>query len=339
MANKNYWLVLHEDKSFPIGGVKQAHRLIEHLNLLGNQATVIQQDNSFHPGWFKSNVPTISKKDFFNKKDLSPKQDVLIMPETSIFVIKKYFPEIPKIVFNQNASYTFGINKKVSYKTVIDIYTDPIIAHVICVSKADYYFLTSILGLSPDRVSLIINAIETDLFMFGVKKKKQISFMPRKNPLHAQIVVSALIRKSWFKGWKVKLLDNMNQDEVAKSLMESLGFLAFGHPEGFGLPLAEACACGCQIIGYSGIGGKEIFSLDSVNGNDYQVDYGDYAGFLNGVKTFLEQCDSNMSLVVTNISSTSRSVREIYSPEKMNKSIKKAIEDWTFNLDKINHDK
>ena len=46
---------------------------------------------------------------------------------------------------------------------------------------------------------------------------------------------------------------------VADILRESQVFLSFGHPEGFGLPPAEALACGCLVIGYHGGGGREYF--------------------------------------------------------------------------------
>ena len=36
-------------------------------------------------------------------------------------------------------------------------------------------------------------------------------------------------------------------------------FVALGHTEGFGLPLAEALAAGCLVAGYDGGGGRELF--------------------------------------------------------------------------------
>ena len=46
----------------------------------------------------------------------------------------------------------------------------------------------------------------------------------------------------------------MQHEEVACALQDSLLFLSCGHPEGFGLPLAEAIACGCLVVGYHGLG-------------------------------------------------------------------------------------
>ena len=50
----------------------------------------------------------------------------------------------------------------------------------------------------------------------------------------------------------------MQHEEVALALQEALLFLSCGHPEGFGLPLAEAIACGCLVVGYHGLAGRDF---------------------------------------------------------------------------------
>ena len=101
-----YWLALHPDIHRPIGGVKQMHRLAEALNTLGREAKIIQDNASFHPGWFKSNVLTISLSDFRSLPDLSSNRDVVILPETFLPSLPRYAPGIPKLIFNQNGSYS-----------------------------------------------------------------------------------------------------------------------------------------------------------------------------------------------------------------------------------------
>ena len=94
------------------------------------------------------------------------------------------------------------------------------------------------------RVSILINAIETDLFFPSGNKKPLFSFIPRKNGRDASIVTTLLRNQPWFKGWNLQKIENFSQNEVISTFQKSLCLLSFGHPEGFGLPLAEAAACG-----------------------------------------------------------------------------------------------
>ena len=64
-----YWFSLHHDTKAPIGGVKQVHRVAEAFVKLGRKASIIQEDESFHPGWFDSDIEPISLEKFKNKTD------------------------------------------------------------------------------------------------------------------------------------------------------------------------------------------------------------------------------------------------------------------------------
>jgi glycosyltransferase involved in cell wall biosynthesis len=47
---------------------------------------------------------------------------------------------------------------------------------------------------------------------------------------------------------------------VADTLGGTTVFVSLGHTESFGLPVAEALASGCLVVGYDGGGGHELFS-------------------------------------------------------------------------------
>ena len=147
-----YWLALHPDLPKPIGGVKQMHRLAESLLKIGREAYIVQ-DDARHPSWFESNVNTIDLKSW-NKLELSPHNDRVILPETFIPVLSSYAPLVPKVIFNQNSSYTFGLNnaqKLISQKYVAQVYSSPLIDSVLCVSKYDRHFLINGLGSLPQK--------------------------------------------------------------------------------------------------------------------------------------------------------------------------------------------
>ena len=106
-----YWLVCHPDLQRPVGGVKQIHRLAESIKSCGRQATIIQTDSQFHPGWFCSDVDTISHKEWLELRKSN--QITLLIFLFSLKLIFLKFQNIPmtllSVVFNQNSSYTFGL--------------------------------------------------------------------------------------------------------------------------------------------------------------------------------------------------------------------------------------
>ena len=164
-----YWLALHPDIRKPIGGVKQMHRFAEALSICGRQAVLIQDDADFHPAWFESQVSTISLAEWKKRKDLHPMRDVVVLPETFLPALTRYRPGLPKLIFNQNGSYSFGgfyqgDGFPERPETVLELYRHRDVKHALCVSKHDEKLLSLGFGLGPQRVSRLTNAIETTVF-------------------------------------------------------------------------------------------------------------------------------------------------------------------------------
>ena len=318
VSNIRYWLALHPDINRPIGGVKQMHRLCEVLASSGRNATLIQDDESFHPRWFQSDVNTISREKWIKRSDLNVRRDVVVLPETFANVFYTYAPGLPKVIFNQNGSYTFGQRTHKPWPNpneILKIYTDDDLFSVLCVSRYDEDLLVKCLGIDSRRVSRLVNPIESKLFCLGSKKRRQISYMPRKHTQDASIVTALLENQPWWPGWKLVPIHEKSQVEVAHILQESIAFLAFGHPEGFGLPLAEAMACGCALIGYSGLGGRELFQMGLKHGFAYEVAFGDWYGFIQGVYKLNQLLNHQRSHLLTQLSSCSNHVRTSYSKD------------------------
>ena len=142
---------------------KQLHRISEILSSFGFSSHLIQDSISFSSLLVLSNVKTISKDEFFNNVILDPLFDVLILPETYVPIVHTIVDSsIPRIIFNQNSSYTFGIKASHFYKpsVISSLYSLPSIKQVWCVSHQDRRFLTRSFSLPPDRVRLITNALD-----------------------------------------------------------------------------------------------------------------------------------------------------------------------------------
>lgn len=316
-----YWILVYPDISKPIGGIKQIHRLAESITSLGRQVVLVQEQSSFHPGWFNSAVDTISKENWISlQSSLSPKTDIVVIPETFIPELLTISNGLPVVVFNQNSSYIFGARPdQFIYKPrkIAELYLSSIIHHVICVSRYDYEVMNQGIGVPSHKLSVIPNAIEVELCQPNLPKKKLISFMSRKNLIDATAVSYFLSTKPWLSGWDLVPIENCSHSEVINLLKRSLIFLSFGHPEGFGLPVAEAMACGCAVVGYSGLGGRELFELASVNQTSFEVSVGDWGGFVQGVLHFHDLFNRNRSELLSNLSTTSTQIRGVYSQTRM----------------------
>jgi glycosyltransferase involved in cell wall biosynthesis len=126
-------------------------------------------------------------------------------------------------------------------------------------------------ALPVHRVRLCINP---SLF-FPAPKKRQIAVMPRKNMEDLKQVLNALALRGALDGWQVVAIDGFTEAQTAAALRDSAVYLSTSSPEGFGLSPCEALACGCEVIGYHGEGGKE-FLLPEFS---YPIQVGDIIGF------------------------------------------------------------
>ena len=325
---RRFWFLVYPDLNKAVGGIKQIHRVSEIIEGLGYFSCLVQEQAGFRPHWFDSNVNTTSRSEFFERSDLDPQTDIIVLAETFVPLVPSLFPGIPKIIFNQNASYTFGLPSKTIYKpsAITAIYRHQDISQVWCVSRSDYNFLVRGLDLPVSKVFRVVNAIDFDhLPIQPVEKKLQICYMSRKNSLDSACVLNILSRKRWLKDWKFLEIKNLPHSEVISVMRDSMIFLSFGHPEGFGLPVAEALASQCSIVGYDGIGGRELFDLSSNFGLSRVVPFGDWIAFVDATFEIYSEFTLYPDLFRHRLESMSSFVREQYSACAMKQSILEAL--------------
>lgn len=332
MTRRRYWLALHPDLRHPIGGVKQVHRLAEALQACGREATVIQQNAAFHPGWFSSSVATISLE-HFRQRALNPALDLVVLPETFLPVLPRYAPGIPKLLFNQNGAYSFGLQPGDGFpsnpQAVLELYRHADLRHVLCVSAHDQRLLAEGFQLGEARVSRLHNPIETEQFRPGGRKTTLASWMPRKQGQRDGAITATLLQhQPWWNGWQLQAIAGQSQAGVVAALQRSLVFLAYGHPEGFGLPLAEALACGCYLIGYSGLGGRELLQLAAEHNAGEEVPYGDWQGFVAAFQRLAQRLRQDPKGLQASLSAVSRAVRERYSPAQFQADVAHHLPRW-----------
>lgn len=305
MKTKIYFVC--PNNSFASGGVKQIYRQVEILNQNGIEAYVLHKKIGKKDNWFSSNAPikysplifkqlkyTLQGKKIRIKEKLTlyflrkisekiEKNSILVFPEIYGNKINEIEPNIPKVIFNQNCFYTFnqfnsGDNNPYSHPNTL--------ATIVVSENSKQYLEFSFPNLRIFRIFLGIN---DKMFHYTEKKKQRICYMPRKLGDDVQQVIHILKQKEALKDWEFIAIDNKTEQEVAQMMKESIIFLSFSHREGFGLPPAEAMACGCYVIGYHGEGGKEFFYPEF----SISIDNGDIIGFVKKIEEIVYLYEKN----------------------------------------------
>jgi glycosyltransferase involved in cell wall biosynthesis len=301
--------VCYPDTNSPIGGVKQIYRQVEILHQAGYSAFVLQEKPCFRADWFVSEAPVIDLQSYISlPPDLN--RDIIVLPETWLANVPSYLAGIPKVIFNQNAYYTFGLDGNINIDT-LNLYHHPDIRAVVTVSDDNQRFLIDGCGLSHDSVYRVINGIDGSLFYPPDRKQRRVVFLGRKHVQHSRIIQILAHTRPFLQRYDFQELPRLNHIELASELRESLVFLSSGHPEGFGLPLAEAIACGCITVGYHGLAGRDFCGAAL-----HQVEFGDLLGFLNKLESALQEFELNPDVVTEKLIHNALELRERYSFER-----------------------
>jgi glycosyltransferase involved in cell wall biosynthesis len=292
----------------PSGGLRVLYRHVDVLNAHGLSAAIVHQRPGFRASWFANTTPILHPP-----LEIGP-EDILVFTELEGPAIAEQAKGIRKVIYNQTPYYMFRgypldmHNRQTPYTS-----KDVVAAVVVSEDGRDY-----LQHVFPDlRVYRIRNSIDPRFHPPERPKRKQICFMPRKHPEDAQQVLSILKFRNALGEFKVIPIQNRPEEEVISIMRESMIFLSFGYPEGFGLPPAEAMACGCIAIGYHGNGGREYLTA----GHGFPIEIGDIIGFSKAVEHVLGTVSKNPLAFDELTRRASDFIHSTYSPENERNSI------------------
>ena len=241
------------DFDVPSGGVRVTYRHADLLNAAGIPAFVLHRRAGFRCTWF-DNATRVAA----SQETLVGPEDVVVMGELAAPLLRDHQPGTRFVVFNQNPHLTW---QRVPETLVAEYTSSPDLAAIVVVSQ---HSLDMVRHVAPEaNVARVHNSIDPGLFHPGdAPATRRIAYMPRGGRDEASQVLSMLRARGRLDGWEVVALQGMSEREVAATLRTTTIFLSFAYHEGFGLPAAEAMACGAYAVGFHGFAGIEFLRPD-----------------------------------------------------------------------------
>lgn len=260
--------------------------------------------------------------DFFNENRSGENiQSVQIGQDDFLVIPEVYGPGIgnaakgsSKIIFNQNAHYTFD-GYPLEVHQMDTPYGHKEVIAVITVSKHNQEYLSH--AFPSLKLNVIHYGFDPKIFYPQRIKKKQIAFMSRKLRKDAVQIINILKYRNALRGFNVVEIDSVSEERVAEILRESLIFLSFSHEEGWGMPASEAMASGCLVIGYDGFAGKEFFLTD----HSYPVMQGDILSFSKTLERAINEYEINPKAVLDKGLKASEFILKEFSLEREEREV------------------
>lgn len=289
----------------PSGGTRVLYHYVDILNRRGLPAFVWHQEKGYRYQWYPVRVPTLYGKDLAANAN-----DLLVVPEIYGRYIPHMMPGVPKVIINQHCFETFGLGYTWATTEVTSPYRDCLDVKAVVVTSDE---TAKYLRYAFPNVKLlqVPQAVDPSLFAYSEKKKKQICFLPRKNPQDATQVLSLLRVRGALTGYEVVPVEGAVYADYAKYLRDALFFLSFGFPEGFGMPPLEAMSSGCVVVGYHGVGGREFFTSQY----GFPIEQGDTLAFARTVEELITKAETNPSCLDAIRLRASQMAREKYAPQ------------------------
>jgi glycosyltransferase involved in cell wall biosynthesis len=291
------------DYDIPTGGIRVAYRHVDILNEAGIPAAVLHHRATFRCTWFENHTQIAGSRNVV----VGP-EDLIVVGELATGLLSQLPPGFRFVVFNQNPHLTW---RRVSDVVVRSYAASPYLAAILTVSRHSSEMLRH--AMPGNRIIRVHNSIDPKLFYCRSRPaERSIAFMPRRGSDEARQVLGILRARGTLDGWRVTALERLSERQVAARLRSTLVFLSFAYHEGFGLPAAEAMACGAYVVGFHGFGGQEFF-LDDLSS---PVDAGDILGFARKLEDVLATETQTPGWCARRGAAAARYVATEYSPER-----------------------
>jgi hypothetical protein len=300
---------LTPDFDRPSGGIRVIYRHVDILNAAGIPAAVLHQEAKFRATWFPNQTRIANLSDTIVKRG-----DLLVVGELDVDIGSRLPAGTRHVVFNQNAHMTWvrsGEEVTPAYYDKPDLLGAVVVSH-----HNEQIVQYAFPRLAVHRIHLSIDPV---VFRLGdAPRERTLCYMPRRGGGDARSVLAMLESRGLLRGWTVRALDNLSEQEVGEQLRNTCIFLSLSHHEGFGLPPAEAMACGAFVVGYHGFSGRE-FLLPEFSS---PVEPGDILTFARMVEAALWQESVNPGWCQEKGRQASAFIRQACSPDREREDVR-----------------
>lgn len=240
---------LTPDFDTPSGGIRVIYQHVDGLNILGVRAAAMHQHPGFRCTWFDNSTVVTDAR----SATIGP-EDVLVVPELCVDIVAR-MPAPPRhVVLNQSGHLTWqhdpqGIQEHMRRSSSL--------LGVIAASEfIERYTRYAFPHLPVQRVRNPIDP--ATFFSTDGPRPKILAYLPRRGRGDVEHVLRLLSARGALHGWRVEALEGLSQHALADRFRQARIVVSTPYQEGFGLPAAEAMACGAYVVGFDGYGGREF---------------------------------------------------------------------------------
>jgi len=291
------------DSDVPRGGIRTIYRHVDALNGAGIRAAVVHGRRGFSCSWFDHQTEVTAAESV-----TLTHADVLVVPEFYAGNLHELPVGLPLVVFNQNAYRTFdAAPPALGQAPALDL--NRVAAMLVVSHDNAEYARYAFPGL---RVEPVRNSVNGQIFHPAeTMPGRRIGLMPRRRVADCRQVLGLLALRGRLDSWEIVSIDGRGERETAELLRSCSIFLSFSEQEGFGMPPAEAMACGCYVVGFTGLAGREYFDPATST----PVEEGDVLAFARAVERALGEVEDGAQRMRERALTASARILNEYSPE------------------------
>lgn len=299
----------------PSGGVKTLYRHVHRLCALGYDAYIVHRQRDFRLTWHDYPAPIL----WLSDRPLLTPDDVLVIPEvmhTLMQQTQRFAGQRIVIALSWSPVY-WGLQPGQSWR-------DFGISRVMTVSPVIQDYVRWSMGL---EATLYQEYVDPNLYHWEPDRKRlEVAYLTRKNRSGAWLQGVLQRRGAPLDQAAWRPLQNLAEAIYAQHLRTARIYLISHLQEGMNVSVLEAMACGCLVVGYSGIGGGVYMQGNGENRNCVLVENGNLPALGRALEEAITRLAHDPSDYTTEIANGVATARHYQDPRVEEESLAAVFE-------------